>query len=397
MLSLWAALCGAVVLASAGSPAAQALARGEIDRALSLRSSDPEEARYLEAWVALARFDYDKAERLKSTLPAGGRRAAELEWHLAHRAEGNERLERAASALCALGDVTGRACAEAQLRARRPAARQVEMKGARVEIGLARGAPIPLTLGRIGGQEVGVIIDTGASESVVSASLARKLGLALTEASFPVGVAAGAGRADARLAVAGEVILGALAVRNLPVLVIDVPALERANIHVILSPQQALAGLAVTLALRDSLMSVSKRPPPTPAGAQAVTVPYVLAGLDLAVVARVGAGPPALFGIDTGMPSAYSLGPAYPGAAKAAREIALSGAGGGAVGKLLVGMPVELGGRTFEPHAEALRSSMTGGRALGLAGLLGNGLWPQATLILDTVGHMLTIALPADS
>ncbi|MGI5865386.1 MAG: aspartyl protease family protein, partial [Myxococcales bacterium] len=216
---LSAAILGAAVLASTGSPAAQALARGEIDRALTLKSADSEEARYLEAWVALARFDHDKAARLKSTLPAGSRRAAELEWHLAHRAGDNDRIARAASALCALGDVTGRACAEAQLRARKPAPRQVELDGDRVEIGLARGVPVPLTLGRIGGQSVGVIIDTGASESVISASLARKLGVAPTEAAFPVGVAAGAGRADARLAVAPEVTLGALVVRNLPVLV----------------------------------------------------------------------------------------------------------------------------------------------------------------------------------
>lgn len=397
MLTLSTVLLATAFAAHLSSPAAQALARGEIEGALRLPASSPREASYLQARVALAHHEPARAEKLKATLPAGSPEATELEWHLARAAGDRPRIARAAAALCAHGDPTGRSCADAELHARALPARQLLLPGPRVEVPLARGVPVPLVLGQAGERSVGFVIDTGASETVISTSLARELGLELTQAAFPVGVAAGGGRAAAHLAIVPELRLGSAVVRALPVMVIDLPELERLNIHAILSPQQAFAGASVTLDFGRDLLTLAAEAPATPPGARTVKVPYLLAGFDLAVLARVGDGPPALFGVDTGMPSAYSLSGDYPCSALAAPAIPLAGAGGKAVGSLVAARPVELGGLVLTPTAEAVRTEMAGGRAVGLAGLLGNGLWKRGVLTLDTTGQTLTLSLPARS
>ncbi len=378
----------------APSPAAAALRRGDLVTALASRAADPGEAVYIQARVALAGGDLRGAEQAAERLPAGGRRAARIAWYLAHARGDGEAIGRTAAQLCKLGDPTGRACADAELYASPVPAPSVAIAGP-TEVPLSKNAPVPVALARADEVKTGVVLDTGASETVLSSALARRLGLLVTRSSFPIGVAGGGKRATARLAVLPALEIGGATVRSLPVLVVDLPDLARVGVEAIVSPQQAFAGATAELDLGRRRLRLS---PGSVAGARrdgfrAITVPYRIAGFDLAVEASVGRGPRALFGLDTGMQGSFAVTEGY--AAEGVFPLPVSlvrGAGGEAELPALPPLPVELGGTTLSGGRGVLAPSSPA--EMGLAGLLGDGLWEGGVVVLDNAARRITILLP---
>ncbi len=397
------ALLLALSPATPTSPALTALGRGDLDGALAAKAASPAEARYVRARVHLARGELVRAGLDAVGLP--GVLGAQTRWHLAHARGEPGAIASAAGKLCEAGDPTGRACADAELyggAAGRSGPIRVEL-AAPTEVPLATKAPFPLLMARVGTAHTGFVIDTGASDSVISTTLAQQLGLAVTRASFPVGVAAGGTNARAHLAFLPELALGQLTVRQLPVLVLDMPELDRIGVSGLLSPQ-ALPGITLAIDLgRHTLRASpgSATPAPSP---DAVTLPYLSAGFDLAVEASVGDGPRALFGLDTGMEGGFAVSAAYAQAGALPRAAALEGAGaeqratmdgagGSASLETLPSLPVSLGPLRLLPTGRCVVSPMAKAD-VGLAGLLGDGLFEGGVVVLDNARRQLTVTVP---
>ncbi|MBI3184186.1 MAG: retroviral-like aspartic protease family protein [Myxococcales bacterium] len=399
MTMLWPLALSAAVAASpappsllrqASSPALQALERGDLEGAIRSAAPGTEESKYVRAKVALSRADHAEAERLLAELAAGTRERAEVAWYLAHARRNGRQIASAAQAMCRIGDPTGRACVDAELYARAAPAPSVELDSPR-SIRVAKSVPIPLTLADAGEERTGFVIDSGASETVISSQLAKKLGLWTTVRGFPVAVAGGGGVSLARMAILPRLSIGGVVVRNLRVLVMDLAELEQSKISGILSPQQAFHGLTVSFDFARHLVSVRRGPEsPAPGG---ITVPYVHAGFDLAVPARVGNGPPALFGIDTGMAGECTVAADYLPTLTPAGRVELKGAGASAVAQMLPALPVVVGGITLRREGRCSRTPMVKA-GIRLAGLLGNELWKGGTLTLDTVARTVSLAVP---
>lgn len=387
------------------SLAAQAVARGDFDGARALPASTLEEALYLEASVALAEHRLAAAEELLPWMPPGVA-SAEIAWRVAHARRDGPAIAARAAALCVAGDRTGRACADAELYQREEAARaRVELRE-RTELGLSPTAPLPaLAVSVTGGakpRRVGAILDTGASQTVLSTSAAAALGLLPTQRSFPIAVAAGGARAEARLALLPRLELGGVVVEALPVLVMDLSELEPRGISLIVSPQQAFDGLRVVLDFERKLLGLEH---PDDSGAGAGQVPYYGIGFDLAVRAAVDGGPPAFFGVDTGMDGALALSRRYPTARASAQASAqrhsddalvrVEGAGAGALAVPVAPVAVRLGDQTLMPEAPCLVSDMPPVRPIELHGFLGNGLWRRGRLVVDTRARRLAIHPPS--
>ncbi|MHB8417658.1 MAG: retropepsin-like aspartic protease [Myxococcales bacterium] len=375
------------------SPAMVALSRGDLDGAAAARAANIAEARYVRARVHLARGELLPAELDAAAL--GGPLGAQAAWYLAHARGVPAAIARASAKACATGEPTGRACADAELYRGERRGPAVELS-APTEVPLATRAPFPLLLARAGPVKTGFAVDSGASDSVISTSLARKLGLPLTRASFPVGVAAGGARADAHLTFLPELTLGGLTVRRLPVLVLDLGDVERAGIDGLLSPQ-ALPGVTVAIDFGRHVLRVSPGSAPPPASPDAVTLPYVQAGFDLAVEASVGGGPRALFGLDTGMEGALALSRGYAQAGElprtAADAVEIGGAGNTASLETLPPLPVQLGPLQLRPQGRCVLSPMAKAD-VGLAGLLGDGLFEGGVVVLDNARRQVTVLVP---
>jgi hypothetical protein len=382
------------------SPRSQALRRGAVEEAKHLPAHSHAERRYLDGAAALLRFDLPAAAAALEGLPKGSPFALELGWQLAHQRRDPRAIATAAAALCEAGDRTGRACVDAEFYAARVVVPTVRLEGP-TEVGLSSQAPFPLALGRVLAHETGVIVDTGASQSVISKGLATRLKLATTKQSFPIGVAAGGDVAKARLAVLPELVVGGAQVGTVPVLVVDMPDLERLGIDLILAPQQALAGLTVELDLSAHKLRLSEEPvKPAP---DDVVVPYLQAGFDLVIEAQVGGGEPGLFSFDTGMEHAFALGRHYSGEVVGASfepgkgGAVLNGAGGKSTVQPLGPLPVKLGGAELRPAEGGILTSIPPGKVFQIAGLLGNGLWRDRVVVLDTQAHRILLRAPAAS
>lgn len=322
-------------------------------------------------------------ERLAPDHPAW----PELAWRLAHVTGEPKSIARTARALCVAGDPTGRACADAELYARLSDPTSVELS-APTDLPLSTSAPFPLTACQAGDAATACIVDTGASQTVVSRALADRLGLHRTQASFPVGSASGQ-VTQAHLAVLPLLGAGGLVVRRLPVLVMDMPELDRIGISMVVSPQQAFHGLTARIDLGRRRLVLSKGAAPEPSGG--VSVPYVLAGFDLAVEARIGDGPAAWFGLDTGMEGAYSVASSYGGAGRTTEQLEVAGTSARAVRQAGEARPVRIAKLELRPAGAVVVASAPSDWVLPLAGSLGNGLWANGAVTLDTVSRLVTI------
>lgn len=403
------------------SPAARAAAQGDFGRAHALPAADVEEQHYLRASMALAERRLADVDRILAGLPAGSPRALELAWRAAHARGEAASIAAAARRLCDAGDPTGRSCADAELFGNTRDRCTVEL-AAPAELALSPTAPVPALAARfVGAQdgasvEVGTVLDTGASQTVVSSALAERLGIVTTTKSFPVGIAAGGGRADARLGILPELRLGSVVVRSLPVLVMDLDNLERVGVSAIVSPQQAFDGLRFALDFDRKLFTVEPADGAAPLDGG---VPYYGVGFDLAVLAEVGGGPSALFGVDTGMDGAVALSRRYPRPAPAtasggapgdadkskskskntgtnkkaslAPRIVVGGAGGQAEATQGAPVAVKIGALEIEPSGPAIIGDIPLRRPFEISGFLGNALWRGGRLVVDTRARRLVV------
>lgn len=375
------------------SPRAAALKRGELSRASSLPARDPTEARFLDASLLLARHRVAEAESVYDELPRGTRAEVELAWLLAHARRDPQRIAAAAKALCAMGDPTGRACVDEEFYAARVVRGAVRRHGPTL-LRMAPGAPFPLVLGRVGQRQTGVIVDTGASQTVISTRLAKDLGLAVSRRSFPIGVVAGSGVASAHLAILPELWLDKTQLTTVPVLVLDVPGLEENGIDIILAPHRDLQGLVLELDFPAQKLKIVDEE--VVASSDSVVFPYLQAGFDLVVEARVGEGPEALFSFDTGMDQGFALSEEY---ANGLAQVRSSSPSAGAV---LYGaqqsrelrktppLPVHLGTTSLPPQ-QGLITPLVDGRVFRMSGMLGNALWKDKVVVIDTREHQIQI------
>ncbi|MFZ9887039.1 MAG: retropepsin-like aspartic protease [Myxococcota bacterium] len=375
------------------SPRAAAIKRGDFVAAAKLPARDDEEARFLEASVLLARHRIAEAEAIYEGLPRGTHTEAELAWLLAHARRDPQRSAAAAKALCARGDPTGRACVDEEFYAARVVRGAVQRHGP-TKLRMAQGAPFPLVLGRVGQRHTGVIVDTGASQTVVSTRLAKELGLALSRRSFPIGVVAGSGVASAHLAILPELWLDKTQLTTVPVLVLDVPGLEENGIDIILAPHRDLQGLVVELDFPSHQLTLLEEN--AAARPNGLVLPYLHAGFDLVVEARVGEGPMALFSFDTGMDQGFAVSEDY---ASGLQQVRSSSQSAGAVlygaqqSRELRKTPpliVQLGSASMPPQ-EGLITPLLDGRVFRMSGMLGNALWRERVVVLDTVRHRISI------
>lgn len=395
LLFAGAPACGS---ASAGgpSPAALALARGDLDAALRLPSGDAQEAAYIDARVALARGRVAEATAGLGRLHPESHRAAELAWLVAHARRDAAAIGAAARRFCARRDPSGRACVDAELYTRPLPPQQVTL-AADGEVELIEGAPFPVVLGDVGNARTGIVIDTGASQTVISRRLADHLGIPTSSSGFPIGVAAGSGSTMAHLGVLPELRIGPAVVRNLPVLVVDLADLEDKYIAAIVSPQQAFDGLVVTFDFARHRLELSRRVDPAVAeGAEAL--PYFMVGFDMAVRASVGSNPPGLFVLDTGMANSFAVARNYvggggDGAALGAATTTVHGAGAQREVPMVGARPIRLGNLTLRPDSPGLLTDLVRSDGIQIAGLLGNRLWPRGRLTLDTPGRRVLLRL----
>lgn len=389
--ALVALLSSAPALAAAPSPASLALAAGDFHQALALPALDAEEQAYIEARTALAEGRLEHATTCLAKLPGESRRAVELSWLLAHASREPQRIASAAQKLCKAGDMTGRSCVDVELYSENPARQRVDLTGASCELPMSPNAPVPVVVGRAGGVQTGIVIDTGASQTVVSSALAKRLGMKTSRGSFPVGVAAGGASVDARLAVLGELVLGTAVTRDVPVLVLDLPELEAKGVSIILSPHQALDGLAVTFDFQKNALRLA-RAEAAAAAHDVIEVPYLLVGFDLAVKARVGARQAALFGLDTGMSHGYAIADWYAEDLDKKDDVVVQGAGEKARAAAVSGaLPVEIGDRKLGAGHNGIVTPMRRADGIQFAGLLGNALWSKGSLTLDTANRRVLI------
>lgn len=383
------------------SPKWQALARGAFDVARTLPAKDAEEDLYLTGAAHLARHDVKSAEQAHSRMTRGTHLEADLAWQIAHAKKDPRAIAASAGRLCALGDPTGRACVDEEFYGGR-VVRGVALRHGPTEVKLAPSAPFPLTLGRIGPRQTGVIVDTGASQTVISRALADELGLALSKKAFPIGVVAGAGIAEAHLAVLPELWIGHTQITTLPVLVVDLPDLDKSAIQVILAPHRDLEGLAVEIDFAEHRLRIHDDAPV--ATAEDLVVPYLHAGFDLVVPAKVGSGEEALFSFDTGMEQAFALSRDYAGRLpkdKAALTpkagAVLYGAGQAKAVEQTSALPVELAGRPLPKTGDGILTSIPAGKVFQISGLLGNALWKDRTVVIDTDNHEIVVRAPSST
>lgn len=371
---------------------------GDFAAAERLPAKDAEEALFLKGAAHLARFETEAAVSAQKEMKPGTALAADLAWQIAHARRDPRQIASTAKAFCALGDPTGRACVDEEFFGGR-VVRGTAVRHGPTEVKLAPSAPFPLTLARIGQVQTGVIFDTGASQTVISKNLAEDLGLAVSKRSFPVGVVAGAGVAEAHLAVLPELWIGKTQITTLPVLVVDMPNLDQNAIQVILAPHRDLDGLAVEIDFASHALRIHEEAPPT--SGDDVVVPYLQAGFDLVVPGKVGDGAQALFSFDTGMQQAFAISHEYagklPGGAKAESPKAgaiLYGAGQAKEVERTEVLPVKLAGRTLPTLEEGILTSIPAGRVFQISGLLGNGLWKDRAVIIDTDRHQIAVSKP---
>lgn len=353
----------------------------------ALATASPADSLYRDVRTHLAHGRAAEARQVLGRLEPDHPAMAELAWRLAHETGVPASIASTARTLCVAGDPTGRACADAELYARISDPTLVELR-APTDLPLSTSAPFPLTACQADDETTACIVDTGASQTVVSRALADRLGLDRTRASFPVGSASGQ-VTQAQLAVLPQLGAGGLEVRRLPVLVMDMPELDRIGISLIVSPQQAFRGLTARIDLGRRRLVLSKGPAPKAAGG--VCVPYVLAGFDLAVQARIGDGPAAWFGLDTGMEGAYSVASSYVGAGRAAGHLEVAGTSARQVRRAAEAQPVRVGALELRPAGSFVVADAPIDRVLPLAGSLGNGLWANGAVTLDTVSRLVTI------
>lgn len=380
------------------SPKWEALRNGAFDAASRLPGKDAQEELYLTGVSHLARYETDAAEAAWKKMKPGTRLQAELAWQLAHARKDPQRIAASAKALCTLGDPTGRACVDEEFYGGRVVRGSATLHGP-TEVKLAPGMPFPLTLARIGQVQTGVIFDTGASQTVISKALAEHLGLAVSKRSFPIGVVAGAGVAEARLAVLPELWIGNTQLVTVPVLVVDLPNLDQNMIQVILAPHRDLDGLALEIDFKDHLLRIHEEAPKT-ASADLV-VPYLQAGFDLVVPAKVGDGEDALFSFDTGMEQAFAISEEYAGRLKKGGKAespkagaVLYGAGQSKHVERTDALPVKLAGRTLSSGGEGIFTKIPAGRVFHISGLLGNALWKDRVVVVDTKRHQIAVRAP---
>lgn len=383
---------------AARSPKWQAIARGAFDAAALLPAKDAEEDLYLTGSSHLAQHNVQGAEEALSRMTPGSRLAAELAWQIAHAKKDPREIAATARRLCEIGDPTGRACVDEEFYGGR-VVRGVAVRHAPTEVRLAPSAPFPLTLARIGQLQTGVIVDTGASQTVISRALAEQLGLALSKKGFPIGVVAGAGVAEAHLAVLPELWIGNTQITTLPVLVVDMPDLDKSAIQVILAPHRDLDGLAVEIDFAEHHLRIHDEAPAPKT--DDLVVPYLQAGFDLVVPAKVGKGEDGLFSFDTGMEQAFALSKEYAGKlpkdnanATPKAGAVLYGAGQAKAVEKTSPLPVELGGRLLPKTGEGILTTIPRGKCFQIAGLLGNALWKDRTVVIDTERHQIVVRAP---
>jgi hypothetical protein len=375
------------------SAAARALSRGDFESALALPAADAEEGAYIRARVALAEGRVDEAAALVPKIDPESRRARELAWLVAHARRDRKAIAVSAERFCKGEDLTGRSCADAELYGRDLAAASVTL-AAPGDVPLIDGAPFPVAVGQVGSLKTGIILDTGASQTVLSRKAAKQLGIKATGAGFPIGVAAGGAAVKANLAILPELKLGPATVRHLPVLVMDLPDLDDKSVSVILSPQQALDGLVVTLDFNEQKLRLARSVDPQ-ALREATVVPYLRVGFEMAVRASVGAAKHALFVVDTGMSWSYALARSYAAALGlgAGPATPVAGAGAGVAAPTLEPRPVLLGSLTLEPTLGGVLAETMRPDSIQVAGFLGNGLWSKGALTIDTIGRRLLLRL----
>lgn len=378
------------------SPKWQAVERGAFDAAQDLPAKDAQEDLFLTGVSALAHHEIATAEAAHAKMAPGTALFADLAWQIAHAKKDPRAIAESAKALCAKGDPTGRACVDEEFFGGR-IVRGVAVRHGPTEVKLAPSAPFPLTLARIGQLQTGVIVDTGASQTVISRALAEQLGLALSKRSFPVGVVAGAGVAEAHLAVLPELWIGNTQITTLPVLVVDLPNLDQSAIQVILAPHRDLEGLAVEIDFQTDMMRIHDEAPAVTD--DDVVTPYLQAGFDLVVPAKVGNGESALFSFDTGMEQAFALSKEYAGklpdeAGDPKAGAILYGAGQSKAVEQTSALPVELAGRALPKTGDGVLTTIPRGRVFQIAGLLGNALWKDRTVVVDTDAHRIVVKGP---
>ena len=376
------------------SPALQALQIGDFSGAKRAPVDNPEERLWVNARIHLARFELDQAAETLAKLPKNSAYASELAWLLAHARKDPVAIASSAARHCANGDPTGRSCVDAEFYENRVVSPRLSLR-ATTRISMAMDAPFPLVQAQIGGKMHGVVVDSGASQSVVSLQSARNLGLAMTEGAFPIAVAGGEGIVPARLAVLPLVDFGPMQIWTVPVLVVDMPALDSAGVGLILSPQQVFDGQKIVFDFPRGELQIGDKLPEAELE-DASEQPYFAAGFDLVVQARMADGPTALFGLDTGMEGPFVVSSTYwdrlPSDAAAQRKptagAILYGAGGEARVEPVLASKLQIGALQLTPPEPGVRTEMKRHGTFKIAGLLGNGLWRDRQVVLDTRNHL---------
>lgn len=383
------------------SQAVRALERGDFHAALHSASPDETERQWIQARIHLARFEWDQAGAAVQNLAADSEHRAELAWLLAHGRRDPVAIAAAAADYCQQGDPTGRACADAEFYENRVVNANLALAQP-ASLPLIEDAPFPMLRAEMGRHIRGVVVDTGASQSVVSAKTAAELGLATTQRSFPIAVAGGEGIAQARLAVLPLVNFGPMQLWTLPVLVVDMPALDAMGIGLILSPQQAFDGHEVVFDFPSAQLRVGTADARSEI-ADEINMPYFAAGFDLVVRASLDQGPEAMFGLDTGMEGPYVVSSRYWDRLQGARRAephavssaVLYGAGGDARVEPVRAETIRMGTTLVQPAEDGVRSEMSRHGPFDIAGLLGNGLWRDRVVVLDTQKHRLRLGAAA--
>ena len=383
------------------SPAMQALQSGDFLRARSARAEDREERTWIKARIHLAQFELEKAANALANLSSSSPYHSELSWLLAHARKDPVAIAASAARYCAQGDPTGRSCVDAEFYENRVVTPRLSLRST-TRISMVTDAPFPMVRAQVGKQIRGVVFDTGASQSVISLQSARNMGLAMTQGAFPIAVAGGEGLAQARLAVLPMVDFGPMQLWTVPVLVVDMPELDSAGVGLILSPQQVFDGKQVLFDFPRGEMQIGEE-----LGVNEIkstrAVPYFAAGFDLVIRAQLAGGPSRFFGLDTGMEGPFvvsstywdRLQPSGKGQTESVAGAVLYGAGAEAQVNPVYASEVRLGKSRINLAERGVRAEMKRYGTFDIAGLLGNGIWKDRQVILDTRKHQWRMSLAA--
>jgi predicted aspartyl protease len=115
---------------------------------------------------------------------------------------------------------------------------------------------------KINGQQLSLVLDTGANISTVSASYARKLGLQIIETAIDVGSSTGR-KSKAKLGIAKEVKIGSATARNVVFLIFDDQAMYISELSLQLNGYigfPLLEALREIIFSRDGTISIPARP-----------------------------------------------------------------------------------------------------------------------------------------